>query len=631
MQDFIQQISGFIADHFSGLPDAVSGLSGAALPILFWLGRAAACVIAILIVVRCARSLFAKEEQELWGFVSLGSGVRYELNHWENTIGRAKSADVRLNFPSVSRSHAALCRDDSGHWRIYPINTKNGVLLNGKRTMDPADVQRGDVISVGGVELYFFPADEMQEAQLAQRRTRPGKTVSAGGTLWLLTLLQALLLIQFLPSMTEETFLPIVIAFGGLCGIMWGLYAVYRLWHRVAYEAETLAFFLTTLGLAVIAAYSPSALLKQLIAAALGIFLFIVLSLCLRSLPFAVKLRWPAAAAAAALLAFNVVFGQRIFGAKNWVSIGPISFQPSEFVKIAFVIAGAATLDRLFAKRNIIFTVLFSAYCVGCLALMSDFGTALIFFVAFLCIAFLRTGDLPSVIMVTAAAGFAGYLMLHFKPYIADRFAAWRHVWEFSQTTGYQQTRTMSAIASGGLFGAGPAEGWLKYVGAANTDLVFGVLAEEFGLILSLCAVASIIILALYTLRCADTARSSFYTIASCAVVAMFVCQVSLNVLGAVDILPLTGVTFPFVSMGGSSMTSCWGLLAFLKAADTRPNASFILRLPKKLRPIPEPTAPAPVEEDAEDTVPATHQQGFFADRPDIPVDDIFGKEDEAK
>ena len=74
---------------------------------------------------------------------------------------------------------------------------------------------------------------------------------------------------------------------------------------------------------------------------------------------------------------------------------------------VLFVLVGAATLDRLFARRNLIFTALFSAFCVGCLALMSDFGTALVFFVAFLCIAFLRTGDLPSIVMITAAAGFA--------------------------------------------------------------------------------------------------------------------------------------------------------------------------------------------------------------------------------
>ena len=147
---------------------------------------------------------------------------------------------------------------------------------------------------------------------------------------------------------------------------------------------------------------------------------------------------------------------------------------------------------------------------------MSDFGTALVFFVAFLCIAFLRTGDLASIVMMTAAAGFAGGLVLHFKPYVAQRFTVWRHAWEFTQTTGYQQSRTMSAAASGGLFGTGPEDAWLKYVGAANTDLVFGVVSEEFGLLLALVCVTAVIALAAFALRAGDSARSSFYAIAAC-------------------------------------------------------------------------------------------------------------------
>ena len=362
------------------------------------------------------------------------------------------------------------------------------------------------------------------------------------------------------------------------------------------------------------AAHDPGSLYKQLITVVIGMALFLLMSGVLRGLGLSIRARWPVAIAAAGLLAFNVVLGERIFGAKNWISVGPLSFQPSELVKIAFILAGAATLDRLFAKRNLIFTILFSAYCVGCLALMSDFGTALIFFVAFLCIAFLRTGDLPSIAMLVAAAAFGCGIILRFKPYIADRFAAWMHVWDYAQDMGYQQTRTMSAMASGGLFGAGPDKGWLKYVGAANTDLVFGVVGEEFGFLLALCCVTALLIPIIYALRCAATARSSFYTILSCATAAMLVCQTALNVLGAVDLLPLTGVTFPFVSMGGSSMISCWGLMAYLKAADTRQNASFALRL-SKLAPEKKPRA-------------KKKQEGFFADRPDIPVDEIFRKED---
>ena len=593
----------------------LTGLLAAALPILLSLGRMVMAVLAIWIIVRCARSLFEPQAQEQWGVMTLANGTRYELCHWENVIGRAKNADVRVNFPSVSRNHAAVCRDDSGRWMLYPLQSRNGILLNGQRVDEPSPLQNGDVIAVGGVELYFFPAGAQEEAALAEQRAKAGRAVSAPVTLWLLTGLQALTLIQFLPAFTAENYLPILVGFGGLCAAMWLLYAVYRLWRRTAYELETLAFLLTTIGFAIAAAYAPSTLYKELAAVVLGLVIFLVLSVALRSLPLAVHLRWPAAIAAGGLLVFTLLLGQRIFGAKNWIAVGPLTVQPSELVKLAFVLVGAATLDRLFAKRNLIFTALFSAFCVGCLALMSDFGTALIFFVAFLCIAFLRTGDLPSIAMLTAAAAFGCGIILRFKPYIADRFAAWLHAWEHAQDIGYQQTRTMSAMASGGLFGAGAEKAWLKYVGAANTDLVFGVVGEEFGFLLALCCVAALVIPIVYALRCAATARSAFYTILSCATAAMLVCQLALNVLGAVDLLPLTGVTFPFVSMGGSSMISCWGLMAYLKAADTRQNASFALRF----------VAPAPKKSAA--PRPKVKQEGFFADRPDIPVDEIFKKE----
>lgn len=601
----------------------IQNLTERLLPLLLRIDRLALATAAIVVLVRCCRSLFSqKAEREIWGFISLANGARYDLCHWENAIGRARSSDVCVNFPSVSRNHAAVCRSDDGAWRVYPVNPTARVLLNGKHVTAPAPLQTGDVINVGGVDLYFFPADAAQEARQAAKRTKAGRPASPTLTLGLVTLFQVLLFLQLLPMRHAEGFPAIPVSFAALCGLMWGLYGVYRLLHRTVFEAETLAFFLTTVDLGVTAAYSPAALCKQLAAVVLGLILFFVLTVILRNLHLAVKLRWPVTAAASALLAFNVVFGQRIFGARNWISLGPISFQPSEFVKLAFILAGAATLDRLYAKRNLIFTVLFSAFCVGCLALMSDFGTALIFFVAFLCIAFLRSGDLPSIVMMTAAAGFGGAIVLHFKPYVADRFSVWLHAWEFTQSGGYQQSRTMSAIAGGGLAGAGPAESWLKYIGAANTDLVFGVVSEEFGLLLALCMIAALVILAVFTLESAATARSSFYTIASCAAAAMLVFQAALNVLGAVDLLPLTGVTFPFVSIGGSSMAASWGLLAYLKAADTRQNASFIQRLPKKS------AAEQIWAADREPTSePAAPSGGFFADRPDIPVDEIFGKE----
>ena len=562
-----------------------------ALPVILWLFRGVTAGLAVWLLVRCCKSLFRGRDRENWGFVTLSNGARYELYHWENVIGRARRADIRVNFPSVSRTHAILQRDDGGTWRVDPINRSSGVLLNGKRTLVPANLNPGDSIALGGVELFFFPSEQPQHTG------QPKKRPSPVGSLWLLTFIQLLLWGQFAPGFGAENIYPVSAGFFGLCCLGWALYGVSRRLHRRQFDLETLALLLATVGFAITAAWDPGALYKQLAAVALGMGIYCVLV-------------WLAAGLAAALLAFNVVMGERIFGAKNWISVGPISFQPSELVKLAFVLAGAATLDRLFAKRNLIFTVLFSAYCVGCLALMSDFGTALVFFVAFLCIAFLRTGDLASIVMMTAAAGFAGGLVLHFKPYVAQRFTVWRHAWEFTQTTGYQQSRTMSAAASGGLFGTGPEDAWLKYVGAANTDLVFGVVSEEFGLLLALVCVGAVMALAVFALRSGDSARSGFYAIAACAAASMLIFQTTLNVLGAVDILPLTGVTFPFVSMGGSSMLSCWGLLAYLKAVDVR-------------RPPEKEISPPPKSEKTPE-----RQEGFFDGIPGVPVDEIFGKEE---
>ena len=283
---------------------------------------------------------------------------------------------------------------------------------------------------------------------------------------------------------------------------------------------------------------------------------------------------------AALLLIVNLIFGTIGFGAKNWLEIGGFSFQPSELVKVAFIWIGAATLDELFQKKNLWIFMGFSAFCFGCLGLMGDFGTAIIFFVTFLIISFLRSGDFSKLILIVGVAAAGGFMILRFKPYVAQRFATWGHAWdpEIMDAAGFQQTRTMSAAASGGLIGSGPAEGWLEQIPAADTDMVFGMLIEEWGLIIAVLAVLSIVTLAVFAVGSIMAGRSTYYTIAACGAMSMFVFQTILNVFGCVDILPFTGVTFPFVSNGGTSMMVSWALLAFLKAADTRVQASLAVK-----------------------------------------------------
>ncbi|MGN1138771.1 MAG: FtsW/RodA/SpoVE family cell cycle protein, partial [Ruminococcus sp.] len=161
-------------------------------------------------------------------------------------------------------------------------------------------------------------------------------------------------------------------------------------------------------------------------------------------------------------------------------------------------------------------------------------------------------------------------LVLTRKPYVLDRFKVWGHVFENADDKGYQMSRTLTYIASGGLFGVGIGNGYLKYIVASESDLVFGLMSEEMGLIVAVTVAVAVATLFIYARSVTTRSRSTFYSISACCAAGLLVIQMSLNVFGATDILPLTGVTFPFISSGGSSIISCWGLLAFVKAADER-------------------------------------------------------------
>lgn len=535
---------------------------------------------ALLILWRCGRSLLAfRREPEVWAWLASPSGDRIPVTHWESLVGRAKSCDVVLDYPTISRRHAVLTRYDDGSWSVSDIGSKGGIRVNGADTAMCA-VGFGDVISLGGVNFTLVPITKEQERIQASVRTRAGKEVSPALTLMLLSLFQVLACLQLM--LHVEQLGLVAGAFGMLLAAQWALFLLMRLARRSGFDVETLAFFLTTMGVCVVSSSSPSALKKEMLAIFAGIAVFLILGWFLRDLERAKKLRYVAAAAGIALLVFNVLFGVEKYGAKNWVEIGPVSFQPSELVKLCFVFAGASTLQRLMTRRNLLLYIVYSAAICGCLALINDFGSAIIFFVTFLVTAFMRSGDFATIGLACAGTGFAGVLVLRFKPYALRRFSTWRHVWENALTSGYSQTRAMMCIASGGLFGLGGGRGWLKYVAAADTDLVFAFVSEEWGLLLGLMMIAAIVLLAAFVVRSAPVERSSFYSISAVSAVTIMVVQAMLNVFGTVDLLPLTGVTFPFVSNGGSSMLCVWGLLAFIKAADTRQNASFSVRLPSQ-------------------------------------------------
>ena len=538
-------------------------------------------LLAALLLLRCIKPLLTfRREPEIWAWLNMEDGSQIPITHWENVIGRSKSSDVSINFPTVSRNHAVLTRYDDGSWTITDAGSKAGVIVNGQKIHICA-LEEGDRISIGGVEMELQPITARQEKRQAELRTKAASGWDSLANLLLLTVLQCMMVLGFLLCGEAADFLSVLSGFGGIILCQWTLFIFYATIRRSSFEVETIAFFLSTLGMAAIATVRPGETMKQLTALILGVFTFLGIGWSLRDLERAKKIRYLAVLAGVGFLVITLLFGTEYYGAKNWLIIGGMSLQPSELSKVCFVFTGASTMDRIMSKRNLIGFIAYSVLICGLLALMNDFGTALIFFCAFLVIAYLRSGSVGTVGLAITALGFAGVIALKIAPHALQRFATWRHVWEDPLNAGYQQAQAMMCIASGGLFGLGPDRGLLQYVFAADSDIAFATVSEEWGLILATMTVVCIAAYGLFAIRSAWVARSSFYSIGACTAAGVLVIQTILNVLGTEDILPFTGVTFPFLSNGGTSMIGAWGLLAFVKAADTRQNASFAIRLKK--------------------------------------------------
>ena len=536
-------------------------------------------IVSIALLLRCIRSLLSDRfEPEIWGYLTL-NGESYPLTHWENLIGRSLSADVRIISPGVSRTHAVLRRGGNGRWRVYDLYSKGGVWIKKERAGEEGlSVESGSVINFGGEKLRFRAVTPDKREKMDSRRTVAGHGVSPAGTMFMLTLFQLTLLLQHALTPRQENLPAVALAFLALMALDWSCYFFMRFLNRSGFEIETLAFYLTSIGMSVAASSVPNDMLKQLLLTIAAVVLFALTGWWLRDLERTMSARSTVVMGSIALIFANILFSDAVLGARNWLNIGGLSIQPSELVKVGYIYVGSSTLDRLFRRNNLSTFITFSAFCVGSLALIGDFGTALIFFVTFLVISYLRSGSFATVLLAITGAAMAAFLAVSIRPYVARRFATWGHVWEDVYGAGFQQTRAMSAAAAGGLYGKGAGAGWLKDIVAANTDMVFAMVCEEQGLIIGVIMVIAMLVLALFAVRSARHGRSAYYSIAACAAMSMLLTQLAMNVFGSLDILPFTGVTFPFVSRGGTSLLSCWMLMAFIKSADNRRDASFAVR-----------------------------------------------------
>ena len=266
-----------------------------------------------------------------------------------------------------------------------------------------------------------------------------------------------------------------------------------------------------------------------------------------------------------ALIGGAYVLGSTIGGAKNWVKLGPVSFQPSEFSKILFIIVSAYFLSTRHKQRQLWPYVLYTAVCALLLVMCRDLGAALLFCGTFLVVFYAGTGNAWLTLGGVGAAVGASYASYKMFSHVQTRVRVWRDPWATYSGDGYQIVQGLMAIASGGLIGTGLGLGMPGVVPAAHTDYIFSSICEEFGLIIGIMLIGFYLVFIIRGILIALNAKNSFDALLVFGCTVMLSLQSFIIIAGVVKLIPLTGITLPFLSYGGSSMVASFIMLGMIE------------------------------------------------------------------
>ncbi len=331
-----------------------------------------------------------------------------------------------------------------------------------------------------------------------------------------------------------------------------------------------ICFFLSSVGLVMLARLDMETAVKQLIFLASGcVVMFVTVAVIRRTHDFG-RFNYLYMALSVGLLLFAYIFGGTVGGAKNWVRIAGISLQPSEISKVLFIIISAYFFAQRREKAALITYVAYSGLCVVILVLSNDLGAALLYAGTFLIVFFAATGRVLLTLtgLAVGAAGAVGsyYAVSHVK----TRVEVWRDPWAHYNTTGFQIVQGLMAIAAGGLFGAGLGLGSPDMIPVSTSDYIFAGICEEFGLLFGITTILLYLVFIIRGMIIAMNARTRFDALLVFGATCMLSLQSFIIIAGVVKLIPLTGITLPFISAGGSSMLACMCLVGIIEGVAVK-------------------------------------------------------------
>lgn len=403
-------------------------------------------------------------------------------------------------------------------------------------------------------------------------RLRHARCASALGIV-LFFIVSAFLLLAF----RGEAFDAAALLFGAVVALITLL--TYFLLAWLAPHADRLLMlavcFLCALGMVIQYRISPETALRQLMMLGAGILGMLLMMVLMRRPHIFRILSIPLALISLGILCALLFIGKESGGARNWISVAGILFQPSEFVKVALVFLLADAMTEHTHVRDLIPLFLFVGAVTVLLVLQRDLGAAMLMAGTFLLVFFVATSNIGATFAALLCGGAGAYASYLLFDHVRARIAIWQDPWATYSTSGYQIAQGLMAIASGGLWGLGLGQGSPKMIPAYHTDYIFAVICEEFGILFGIGVIVLYLLIAVRGILIALNAEDRFSMLTAFGATALLAIQTFVIIGGVIKLIPLTGITMPFVSYGGSSMIACLLLIGILEGIASRSGAAI--------------------------------------------------------
>lgn len=355
-----------------------------------------------------------------------------------------------------------------------------------------------------------------------------------------------------------QLLLPIIVGIVSCILIAYGHFIIKKFFPAGDKYLLIISSFITQFGLVMIyridIAKNQRFAMKQITWFTFGMGVFIFLVVFLPEIKKFSRFKYAYIIAAIALLALPLVMGSEIKGSKNWILIAGISFQPSEIAKLLLILYLSSVLQEIENFKDVIKIALPVFACIGILVIEKDLGASLLFFGIFMTMLYIGTSNLKYILSGLGIFSVGGVLSYFAFGHIRKRFKIWWDPWPYKSGDSYQIVQSLFGIAAGGLFGTGIGWGHPDIIPLSHSDLIFSAISEELGLLGAMALILLYLILVYRGLRTAMHAPDDYSRLVAVGISGMIAFQAFVIIGGVTKMIPLTGITLPFVSYGGTSL-----------------------------------------------------------------------------